>query len=157
MKTLYLHFNPFLPIRIACDASNVGIEAVLFHRYEDGSERPVANSSKTLSQTQRNYSQIQKEALSIVFALRKFHHFLYGRKFILVTDHKPLLSLFGPTKTTPQLAANRLARWALMFSEYEYTVEYRKTSDHGNADALSRLPAGPNSYFDGEESKADTD
>ena len=74
-----------------------------------------------------------------------------------MTDHKPLLSLFGPTKATPQLAANRLARWALMLSQYEYTVEYRKTSDHGNADALSRLPAGPDSSFHGEESKADTD
>ena len=155
--TVLAHFDPSLPIGIACDASNVGIGAVLFHRYEDGSERPIANASKTLSETQRNYSQIQKEALSIVFALRKFHHFLYGRKFILVTDHKPLLSLFGPTKATPQLAANRLARWALMLSQYEYTVEYRKTSDHGNADALSRLPAGPDSCFDGEESKADTD
>ena len=138
--TVLAHFDPSLPIGMACDASNVGIGAVLFHRYEDGSERPIANASKTLSETQRNYSQIQKEALSIVFALRKFHHFLYGRKFILVTDHKPLLSLFGPTKATPQLAADRLARWALMLSQYEYTVEYRKTSDHGNADALSRLP-----------------
>ena len=136
---------------MACNASNVGIGAVLFHRYEDGSERSIANASKT-----RNYSQIQKEALSIVFALRKFHHFLHGRKFILVTDHKPLLSLFGPAKATPQLAANRLSRWALMLRQYEYTVEYRKTSDHGNADALSHLPAGPDSCFDGEESKADT-
>ena len=74
-----------------------------------------------------------------------------------MTDHKPLLSLFGPMKASPSVAANRLARWALMLSQYVYTVEYRKTSDHGNADALSRLPAGPDSYFDGEESKADTD
>ena len=106
-------FDPFLPIGMACNASNVGIGAALFHRYEDGSKRPIANASKTLSETQRNYSQIQKEALSIIFALRKFNHFLYGRKFILVTDHKPLLSLFGPTKASPQLAANRLARWAV--------------------------------------------
>ena len=54
-----------------------------------------------------------------------------------MTDDKPLLSLFGPTKVTPQLAGNRLAKWALMLSPYECTVEYRKTSDHGNADALS--------------------
>ena len=125
---------------MACNASNVGIGTVLFHRYEDDSERPIVNASKT-----RNYSQIQKEALSIVFALRKFHHFLHGRKFILVTDHKPLFLLFGPAKATPQLVANRLSRWALMLRQYEYKVEYRKTSDHGNADALSRLPAGPDS------------
>ncbi len=61
---------------------------------------------------------IQKEALAIVFALHKFYQFLCGRKFILVTDHKPLTSLFGPTKSTPTLAANQLARWALMLNQY---------------------------------------
>ena len=74
-----------------------------------------------------------------------------------MTDYKPLLSLFGPTKATPQLVANRLARCALMLSQYDYTVDYRKTSDHGNADALSRLPAAHDSCFDREESKEDTD
>ena len=71
-----------------------------------------------LNQTQRKYSQIQKEALAIVFALHKFHQFLYGRKFILVTDHKPLIDMFAPQKAIPKLAANRLARWALMLNEY---------------------------------------
>ena len=125
--TVLAHFDPSVPIGIACNASTVGIGAVLFHRYEDNSERTIANALKTLTETQRNYSQIQKEALAIVFALNKFHHFLYGRKFILVTDHKPLQTLFCPTKATPSLAANRLARWALMLSQYEYTIEYRKT------------------------------
>ena len=129
------HFNTSLPVGMACDASEVGIGAVLFHRYPDGSERPISNVSKTLTSTQRKYNQIQKEALAIVFALKKFHHFLYGRKFVFVTDHKPLLALFGPTKETPALAANRLTRWALMLNQYEYTVEYRKSSQHGNADS----------------------
>ena len=157
MDTVLAHFDPSQQIGISCDASDVGIGAVLFHRYDDGSERPIANVSKTLTSTQRKYSQIQKEALSIVFALHKFHQFLYGRKFILVTDHKPLIALFGPNKATPALAANRLARWALMLHQYDYSIEYRKTSDHGNADALSRLPAGPDHNFDGEESGADID
>ena len=124
------HFNPSLPLGISCDASNVGIDAVLFHRFPDGRERPVANASKTLTDAQRKYSQIQKEALSIVFALQKFHQYLYGRRFILVMDDKPLLALFGPHKATPVLPANRLARWALMLSQYEYTIEYRKTAAH---------------------------
>ncbi|KAL5518093.1 hypothetical protein EMCRGX_G003773 [Ephydatia muelleri] len=102
-------------------------------------------------------SQIQKEALAIIFALNKFHQFLYGCTFILVTDHKPLIALFGPTKATPALAANRLARWALMLSQYQYSIEYRKTSDHSNADALSRLPVGPDANFDEEEGDADVD
>ncbi|XP_033115749.1 uncharacterized protein K02A2.6-like, partial [Anneissia japonica] len=142
---------------IACDASETGVGVVLFHRYADGSERPLAYASKTLNDSQRKYAQIQKEALSIIFALKKFHQFLYGRKFILVTDHKPLISLFAPDTPTPTLAANRLARWALILNQYDYTIEYRKTTDHGNADALSRLPMAPDKDFDREEDDAETD
>ena len=156
-ETLLAHFDPTKKIGIACDASDVGIGAVLFHHYEDGSERPIANASKTLSPTQRKYGQIQKEALAIIFALKKFHQFLYGRRFILVTDHKPLEALFGPTKPTPALAANRLARWALMLSQYDYKIEYRSTKNHANADVLSRLPVGDDPQFDGEESGEDLD
>ena len=155
--TVLAHFQSSVPIGISCDASEVGIGAVLFHRYPDGSERPIANVSKTLTETQRRYSQIQKEALAIIFALKKFHQFLYGRSFILVTDHKPLIALFGPHRATPVLAANRLARWALMLNQYQYSIEYRKTSEHGNADALSRLPAEADTSFDGEEDEADVD
>ena len=156
-STFLAHFDPSLPLGISCDASEVGLGAVLFHRYSDGSERPIMNVSKTLTETQRRYGQIQREALSIIFAIQKFHQFLYGRKFLLVTDHKPLLSLFGPEKPTPALAANRLARWALTLSQYDYTIEYRPTKSHGNADALSRLPAGPDPSFDAGEREDDSD
>lgn len=151
------HFDLSLDIGIACDASDCGIGAVLFHRYKDGSERPIANVSKTLTPTQRKYSQIHKEVLSIIFALSKFHQFFYGRKFILVTDHKPLLNIFSPEKATPALAANRLARWALTLSQYDYTIEYRQSAKHGNAVALSRLPEGPDIVFDRKEGGEDMD
>ena len=121
---------------------------MLFHRYDHGSERPIANVSKTLTGTQRRYSQILKEALAVIFGLKKFHQFLYGKNFILVTDHKPLITLFGPRKGTPALAANLLDRWALTLSQYNCTIEYRKTADHGNADSLSFLPAGQDLKFD---------
>ena len=117
----------------------------------------VTPQNAELSATQRRYSQIQKEALSLVYALKKFHQFLYGRKFIVVTDHKPLVTLFAPDKGTPAMAANRLARWALLVHQYDYTVEYRRSKDHGNVDALSRLPFSNDTSFDGEEMEDDVD
>ena len=150
-NTVLAHFYPSCPVGILREVSDAGVKAVIFHRYKDNTERPIANASKTLTATQKRYPQIQKEALSIIFALKKFHQFLYGRKFIFVTDHNPLISMFGPNTATPVLAANRLARWSLMLSQHNYTIEYRPTKQHGNADALSRLPAGPDLSFDGEE------
>ena len=67
------HFDPGLKIGISRDASNFGIEVVLFHRYSDGNERPIAKVSKMLTPTQCSYSQIHKEALAVVFGLKKFH------------------------------------------------------------------------------------
>jgi len=105
---------------------------VLFHQYGDGTERPIAHAIKTLTKTRQRYSQIQKEALSIIFAIIKFYQFLYGRNFILVIDHKSLLALFGLNKATPAMAANRLARWALTLSQDLYTIKDRKTSERKN-------------------------
>ena len=65
--------------------------------------------------------------------------------------HKPLLALFNPNEATPAMAANRLARWALTLSQYECMIQYRATDEHGNADALSRLPASDDANFDKEE------
>lgn len=92
------HFDPSLEVGMSCDASSVGVGAVLFHRYPDGGERPIAYASKKMTPTQQRYSQIQREALVVIFGLNKFHKFLYGRHFYLITDHKPLLALFGPNK-----------------------------------------------------------
>ena len=107
--------------------------------------------SKLLSASQRKYSQIKKESLSIIFALKKFFQYLYGRKFIIVTDHKPLVTLFASDKPVPGLAANRLARWALFLGQFQYTLEFRKTNHHQNADTLSRLPSSEDPIFDKEE------
>ena len=106
----------------------------------DGSKRPVAFASRTLTSSERNYSQIEKEALSLVYGVRKFHSYLYGRQFTLITDHKLLLSIFGTKKGIPAMAAARLQRWAILLSAYQYEVEFRPTGKHGNADGLSCLP-----------------
>ncbi len=90
--------------------------------------------------SERNYAQLEKEALSLVFGVRKFHQFLYGRQFTLYTDHKPLTTILGPKKGVPPLSAARLQRWALLLASYDYKIEYKNTAAHANADGLSRLP-----------------
>ena len=102
------HYDPKLPLRLAGDVSAYGVGAVISHVFPDGNERPVAFASKTLSASERNYSQLEKEALSLIFRLRKFHQYLYGRKFTFVTDHQPLTTIFSDKKGIPPLAAARL-------------------------------------------------
>ena len=135
-----VHFDPTREIRLACDASDYGIGAVLSHRMPDGTEKPVGFASRTLSSAEKKYSQLEKEALACVFGVKRFHSYLWGHHFTLQTDHKPLLSLFGENKAIPQQAANRIQRWAWILASYEYTVTWRSTVQHANADALSRLP-----------------
>lgn len=72
--------------------------------------------------------------------MKKFHQYLYGRKFNLITDHKPLTAILGPKKGIPSLAAARLQRWAVHLSAYQYEIIFKPTEAHANADGLSRLP-----------------
>lgn len=134
------HFDPKLPLQLACDASPYGVGAVVSHIMPSGEERPIAFASRTLSKAESNYAQIEREALSIVFGVKKFHQYLFGRKFTLLTDHRPLTSIFGPHTGIPSLAASRMQRWALLLSAHQYVIKYRKSDQHQNADGLSRLP-----------------
>ena len=134
------HYDVNLPIHMAADASQYGVGAVISHTMPDGSERPIAFASHTLSSSEKRYSQVEKEALALVFGVKKFHQYLYGRQFTLVTDHKPLTAILGPKSGIPSLAAARMQRWALLLSGYSYNIRFRPTHAHGNADGLSRLP-----------------
>ena len=72
-------------------------------------------------------------------AVKKLHHFLYGRHFTLITDHKPLTSILHPHNGIPVMTAQRLQRYALFLSGMNYTINYRSTKEHANCDGLSRL------------------
>lgn len=144
------HYDESKTLVLATDASSYGIGAVL-SQLDGDVETPIAYGSKTLTETQKNYSQIEREALSIIYGVTKFRQFLYGRKFVLLTDHEPLITIFSPEKNIPTMTAQRLQRWALTLMGFQYEIKYKKTSKHGNADALSRLPVGPDNHFDALE------
>lgn len=134
------HYDASLPLVLAVDSSSYGLGAVLSHAYPDGSERVVCCASRTLSDTERRYSQVDKEALAIVYGVSRHHQYVYGRHFILKTDHMALSYIFGPKKGIPQTAASRLQRYAVRLAAYDFEIKFVPTERNGNADALSRLP-----------------
>lgn len=89
-----------------------------------------------MTKSEKGYAQLEKEALSLVYGVKKFHQFLYGRQSVLVTDHKPLMTILGPKKGLTTLAAARLQRWTILLSAYHYDIEFRSTTAHANADGF---------------------
>ncbi|KAJ8706686.1 hypothetical protein PYW07_012764 [Mythimna separata] len=146
------HYDPDKPLFLTCDASARGLGGVLTQLCEGECagagvgagtgprERPVIYVSRALTNAEKNYSQIEREALAIIFSLEKLHQYLYGRRFTLRTDHKPLVTIFGPKQGVPSMAASRLQRWAIKLAAYTYDIEFVRSKDNG-ADGLSRLPA----------------
>ncbi|XP_058448767.1 uncharacterized protein K02A2.6-like [Malaya genurostris] len=135
-----MQYDPSLPLVLATDASKTGLGAVLSHRLSNSTERPIAYASTTLSSTEQRYPQIDKEALAIVWAVKKFFHYLYARKFTLITDHKPLAQILHPEKSLPTLCISRMANYADYLVHFNYDVVYKPTQQNTNADYCSRLP-----------------
>ena len=122
-----------LPTTLTTDASEKAIGGILT---QNG--KPVMFVSRVLSATEQRYSNVEREALAIVWCVLRLKQLLLGRRFHLVTDHKPLLKIYG-SNGLPKVASNRLTRWAILLQHYDFTIEYKPGSSISHADALTRL------------------
>lgn len=125
------NFNSDLPVTIQCDASRDGLGCCLM---QNG--KPVSYASRSLSSAERNFSQIEKELLSVVWATKKFHYFIYGRKCTVLNDHKPLETLLK--KGIHEIPSTRLQRLKLKLLKYDIEYKYLKGKLMHVADLLSR-------------------
>ncbi|XP_025161027.1 uncharacterized protein LOC112589987 [Harpegnathos saltator] len=123
------------PFVVTTDASGYAIGGII-SQGQIGKDLPIAYASRLLNAAEQNYSTIEKELLAIVYCVQHFRPYLYGRKFNLVTDHRPLVWLHSVKDPS-----SRLVRWRLKLLEYEYEVTYKAGKVNANADALSRNPA----------------
>lgn len=123
------------PFLVASDASRSGLGAVL-SQVCDGYERIITLASRRLTKAEANYSVSELEMLGVTFAVKQFRCYIYNSKFTVVTDHMALKYLL--TKGISHSTNSRLMRFALLLSEYEFEVVYRKGRNHCNADLFSR-------------------
>ncbi|KAI5716006.1 hypothetical protein M8J77_025889 [Diaphorina citri] len=114
---------------LTTDASNFAIGAVLSQ-----DNHPIAYASRTLNEHEKNYSTIEKELLAIVWATKHYRPYLFGQKFKIITDHRPLTWLINLKEPS-----SKLVRWRLKLEEYDYEIEYKPGKQNSNADALSRI------------------
>ena len=124
--------NLQLPFELHTDASGLAVAGVLMQMH-NGSLQPVAYFSRKLKGAELRYSATDKEALAVLLSVRKFHHFLWGSRFKVVTDHRPLLSVFKKKTKSP-----RMSRWSLEMRDYSFEIIYKAGKSHYVPDALSR-------------------
>ncbi|KAF8783054.1 Retrovirus-related Pol polyprotein like [Argiope bruennichi] len=120
---------------IQCDASNLGIEVVLTQVSDNDGEHPIMYLSKKFSSAEQKYSTTERECVAIIYVVQKLKCYLDGKqKFVIQTDHNPLVWLEKNSGTIP-----RLLRWALILQSFNYEI-VRKGKQHQDADSLSRIP-----------------
>lgn len=130
------YFNPELPTIVTCDSSQYAVGCHLSQMH-NGIEKPVAFASRSLSEVERKYSASEREALACIFACEHWHIYLYGRKFVLRTDHEALKCLLLTSGSGHKPL--RIYRWSDRLLEYNFTVEHVRGQNNVAADMLSRL------------------
>ena len=140
------YFNSHLPTRIRTDSSSEGLGAMI-EQSIDGNWFPVAYASRSLTSAEKNYAQIEKETLSIVFGCERFREYVYGRKFTVCNDHLPLKSIFSKTLTS---CPPRIQRFLLRLQHYDFQFEYIPGSKLVVADTLSRAALSNKQGFDND-------
>jgi hypothetical protein len=119
---------------VRCDWSKRGVGGVLLQKDENGVERVVAFGSRNCNQAESRYSSFEGELLAAVYFVRLWRQYLWGERFVLESDHQPLKWILTNRKLT-----GKLARWALMLSEFDFEVVHRPRVDN-EMDCLSRYP-----------------
>ena len=116
------------------DASNFAIGCVLAQPSEHNMDFPVLYASRQLNSAEKNYTTTEWEGLSMIYAVKKYRHYLLANKFVFFTDHQALLYLVNKPCNT-----GRIVQWFLILLEFEFTVVVKKGITHQRADHLSRL------------------
>ena len=118
---------------LTTDASNCGLGAVL-SQGPIGKDLSITYASRSLSKSEVHYTVSEKELLSIVWATKYFRPYLYGRRFKIVSDHKPPIWVMNVKDP-----GSRLMRWRIQLAEYDYEIVHKRGAQNTNADALSRI------------------
>ncbi len=142
-------YNPNAQAKVSADASSYGLGAVLLQQCQDG-WKPVAFASRSMTETERRYAQIEKEALATTWACEKFSDFILGKRIQVETDHKPLVPLLG-AKDLDRLPP-RILRFRLRLDRFDYDIKHVPGKELYTADTLSRAPVKSGEPSDDYES-----
>ena len=118
------------PVTVRCDASKSGLGAVLLQ-----DDKPIAFASRSMTDAEVRYAQIEKELLAVVFAMERFHQFTYGQSVTVESDHRPLEMIM---KKNLSAAPPRLQRILLRLQRYNFSLTYKPGKELVIADTLSR-------------------
>ena len=126
--------DPNKPYKLYTDACDYAVGGILVQETSEGVEKVIEYISHALSETQRRWPVIEKEAYAVVYAIEKLRPYLCGAQFTVYTDHKPLMSLF-----TKSMNNTKIQRLGVLLAEYGATIAYRKGKNNIRADMLSRI------------------